>query len=147
MLSAKDLDKTTPLVTVVMGSKSYLEVTEEALAILAEVRSDDYEMLRNLSTGPASFSDLTLQLPDVEISTLQVGVRSVPAGRSLAQMKLRKRYGVTVLAIRRASQILPNPLGETHLCANDVLFVLGPPEKIARTTSLFHNSGEREVSE
>ena len=50
-------------------------------------------------------------------------------------------------AIRRDSQILPNPHGEIHLCANDVLFVLGPPEKIAGTTTLFHNSEEREVSE
>jgi monovalent cation:H+ antiporter-2, CPA2 family len=124
----------------------YLVPRHEIESLVAEVRSEDYGMLRSLSTGPASFSDLTLQLPDVEISTFRVGERSAPVGRSLAQIELRKRYGVTVLAIRRDSQILPNPHGETPLCAGDVLFVLGPPEKIAEATSLFHYSEEREDS-
>ncbi|MBT3312084.1 MAG: TrkA C-terminal domain-containing protein [Desulfobacteraceae bacterium] len=37
----------------------------------------------------------------------------------MAQIELRKRYGVTILAIRRDSQILSNPNGDTHPCAND----------------------------
>ena len=124
----------------------YLVPRHEIESLVAEVRSDGYEMLRSLSNGPASFSDLTLQLPDVEISTLQVDAKSAPVGRSLTQIELRKKYGVTVLAIRRDTQILPNPHGEMHLCADDVLFVLGPPEKIAGAMSLFHNSEEIEVS-
>jgi CPA2 family monovalent cation:H+ antiporter-2 len=117
----------------------YLIPRDEIERFVAEVRSDGYKMFRSLSKKSVSFSDLTLQLPDVEISTLRVGVRSALAGKSLTQIELRKRYGVTVLAIRRTSQILSNPHGDMQLCANDVLFVLGPPEKIAEVTSLFHN--------
>jgi CPA2 family monovalent cation:H+ antiporter-2 len=124
----------------------YLVPRDVIERFVAEVRSDDYEMLRSLSTGPESFSDLKSQLPDVEISTLLVGVGSALNGRSLAQIELRKRYGVTVLAIRRDTQILSNPHGEMKICANDTLFVLGPPEKIAGISSLFHNSEEQEVS-
>ena len=120
----------------------YLVPRDEIERLVAEVRSDDYEMLRSLSTEPASFSDLTLQLPDVEISTLRVDAGSGLAGRSLAQIELRQRFGVTVLAIRRNTQILSNPHGEMKICANDALFVLGPPEKIAGISSLFHNSEE-----
>ena len=124
----------------------YLVPREEIERFVAEVRSDGYEMLRSLSRESASFSDLRLQLPDVEISTLRVGVRSALAGKSLAQIELRKRYGVTVLAIRRDSQILSNPHGEMQLCANDELFVLGRPDRIAEVTGLFHNPEEREGS-
>ena len=120
----------------------YLVPRDEIERLVAEVRSDDYEMLRSLSTESASFSDLTLQFPDVEISTLRVGAESGLAGRSLAQIELRQRFGVTVLAIRRNTQILSNPHGEMKICANDALFVLGPPEKIAGISSLFHNSEE-----
>ena len=52
----------------------------------------------------------------------------------------------TVEIILRDSEILHNPHGEMHLCAIDVLFVLGPPRKIAGAMSLFHNLEEREAS-
>ncbi len=124
----------------------YLVPRDEIERFIARVRSDSYDMFRSLSKESASFSDLTLQLPDVEISLLRVGVRSALAGKSLAQIELRKRYGVTVLAIRRGSQILSNPDGDMQPFANDVLFVLGPPDKLAEVTSLFHNIEEREGS-
>jgi len=103
-------------------------------------------MLRNISKESTSLSDLKRQLPDVEISSLRIGVRSSIAGKSLSQIELRKRYDITVLAIRRDSKILTNPNGDVQLYANDVLFVLGSPERIAGVTDLFHNPGEKEES-
>ncbi len=124
----------------------YLVPKDEIERFVAEVRSDGYEMFRSLSKESSSFCDLTLQLPDVEISLLRVAERSIFAGKTLAQIELRKRCGVTLLAIRRDSEILSNPYGDTILYANDVLFILGPPDKIALVTGLFHNPGKKEVS-
>jgi len=111
------------------------------IGLVAVVRSDGYKMLRNISGEAASFADLKLQLLDVEISSLRIGVRSSIAGKSLSQIELRKRSGITVLAIRQNSKILSNPDGDIQLYANDVLFVLGPPEKVAGAMGLFHNPG------
>jgi monovalent cation:H+ antiporter-2, CPA2 family len=61
------------------------------------------------------------------------------AGKSLAQMELRKKYGVTVLAIRRDSQMWPNPEPDLELLANDLLIVMGSPENIISSASLFQN--------
>ena len=121
----------------------YLIPRDEIERFVAEVRSDGYEMFRSLSKESAFFSDLALQLPGVEISTLRVGERSSLAGKSLTQIELRKRYGVTVVAIRRGPQILSNPNGDTRICANDALFVLGPPDRIAEVTSLFHDPEDK----
>ncbi|MBW1852576.1 MAG: cation:proton antiporter [Deltaproteobacteria bacterium] len=121
----------------------YLIPKDEIEEFVAVVRSDGYKMLRNISGEAASFSDLKVQLPDVEIISLRIGVRSSISGKSLSQIDLRKRYGITVLAIRRDSKILSNPDGDIQLYANDVLFVLGPPERIAGVTDLFHNPGEK----
>jgi len=124
----------------------YLIPKDEIDEFVAVVRSDGYKMLRNISRESSSFSDLKRQLPDVEISSLRIGVRSSIAGKSLSQIELRKRYDITVLAIRRDSKILTNPHGDVQLYANDVLFVLGSPERIAGVTDLFHTPGEKEES-
>jgi CPA2 family monovalent cation:H+ antiporter-2 len=123
----------------------YLIPRDEIEKFVTEVRSGGYEMFRSLSRASVSFSDLKLQLPDVEISVLRLGETSVLAEKSLAQIELRKRYGVTVLAIRRNSQIISNPGGDTLLQSNDVLFVLGLPDKIAGLASISHNPEGRDV--
>ena len=120
----------------------YLVPRDEIEALVAEIRSDGYEMFRSLGKVMPSFSDLSLQIPDVEISTLRVVEGSPLDGRSLAEMELRKRFGVTVLAIRRNSDILTNRNVNMSFCSNDVLFVLGPPDRVAEVAGLSRNPDE-----
>ena len=117
----------------------YLISRDEIERLVAEVRSDGYEMFRSFNKKSSSLSDLQLQLPDVEISTLKVAERSSLVGKSIAEVDLRKKFGVTVLAIRRNSQILSNPDGDTKLLSNDVLIVLGLPDKIANLMGFIHD--------
>ena len=117
----------------------YLIPRDEIEKLVAEIRADGYEMFRSLSKASSSFSDLKFQLPDVEVSALRVAERSPLVGKSLAEIEMRKKYGVTVLAIRRDSQILSNPDVNIPFCANDVLFVLGPPDKVAKAAVLTHS--------
>ena len=124
----------------------YLIPRDEIESLVAEVRSDGYEMFRSLSKKSSSFADLKLQLPDVEISTLRITERSPLVGKSLAEIELRKKYGVTVLAIRRDQQILSNPDVNIPFCANDVLFVLGPPDRVAKVAGLSRNPEEGNAS-
>ena len=114
----------------------YLIPRNEIEALVTEIRSDGYEMFRSLVKESPSFSDLNLQLPDVEISTLRVVEGSPLIGKNLAEIELRKKYGVTLLAIRRNSQIISNPNGSIPFCSNDVLFLLGTPDRIARVADL-----------
>jgi CPA2 family monovalent cation:H+ antiporter-2 len=117
----------------------YLIPRAEIEKLIAEIRSDGYEMFRSFYKKSLSLSDLKLQLPDVEISTLKVTERSPLIGKSMAEVSLRKRFGVTVLAIRRNSQILSNPQADTRFLSNDILVVLGLPEKIADLMAFIHN--------
>jgi CPA2 family monovalent cation:H+ antiporter-2 len=124
----------------------YFIPRDEIEKLVTEVRSDGYEMFRNLSKASASFSDLKLELPDVDISTFRISQGSPLIGKTLAQIELRRRCGVSVVAIRRDAQILSNPGADTLLQSNDELFVLGPPESIAEGMCLLHNPQEREMS-
>lgn len=118
----------------------YLIPRDEIEKFVAQVRSSGYEMFRSTSKSSASLADLKIHLPDVEISTLRINEKSPIVQKSLGEIELRRRYGVTLLAIRRGSQILSNPDADTQLCADDVLIVLGPSDKIAGITSLFLNA-------
>jgi CPA2 family monovalent cation:H+ antiporter-2 len=124
----------------------YLIPGDEIEKLVAEVRADGYEMFRSLSKVSSSFTDLKLQLPNVEVSVLRVAERSPLIGKSLAEIEMRKKYGVTVLAICRNSQILSNPNVNMPFCVNDVLFVLGSPDKLAEVAGLSHNPEEENAS-
>jgi CPA2 family monovalent cation:H+ antiporter-2 len=115
----------------------YLVPRDEIERLISEMRSDGYEMFRSLSRESTYFSGLKLHLPDVEVVTLRVGNESPVISKTLSQIDLRKKYGVTLLAIRRNSQIISNPDGDVQLYADDVLAVLGLPDNIVRVMDFF----------
>jgi CPA2 family monovalent cation:H+ antiporter-2 len=140
----EEFETSVEIFTRVLGK--YLVPRDDIEEFIAAVRAGEYQMFRHLSKEEASFSDLKFHLPEAEISTLRVGETSPIVGRSLAHIELRHTYGVTVLAIRRDSQMLSNPRGDTHLHTNDVVFVLGSPDKITEVTRLFRNPEYKEAS-
>ncbi len=113
----------------------YLVSKDAIEAMVAEVRASGYEMFRSLSQ-PA-FSSVFATLSSLSLETLRVQPGSPLAGQRLGEAGLRKKHGVTVLAIRRDSEILSNPDGESPIQANDALILWGEPEKVAAITSLF----------
>ncbi|MBM3334339.1 potassium transporter KefB, partial [Candidatus Sumerlaeota bacterium] len=108
-----------------------------------KVRADGYRMLRSVSIGDSPLADLKKYAPDLEISVFRVKPSSAVAGKSLAETDLRKLHGLSVLAIRRNSELLANPAGETCLAGGDVVIVLGAREKIASAAALFGAEEEK----
>lgn len=114
----------------------YLVPQEKIEHFIAEVRSDGYQMFRSISKGNPSLDELKLALPDIQINSLSVHPRSSITGKTLSEIDLRRKFQVTLLAIRRGAEILSNPSGEVHLYANDILIVLGKPEHTAQMALL-----------
>ena len=54
---------------------------------------------------------------------------------SLAEVDLRGRFGITVLAIRRQGRMLTNLQSSEKIKSDDILFVLGTPESVVRLNS------------
>jgi monovalent cation:H+ antiporter-2, CPA2 family len=104
---------------------NYLVPREKIERFVAEVRSDGYQMFRSLSRQHPSLSDLKLAIPDVQISTVRINPNSTIVGRTLSDIDLRKKFGVTLLAIRRGAETISNPSGDMCLCQNDVLVLMG----------------------
>jgi CPA2 family monovalent cation:H+ antiporter-2 len=115
---------------------NYLVPREKIERFIAEVRSDGYQMFRSLSKQNPSLADLKSALVDVQISTLHINPKSTVVGKTLSEIDLRKKFEVTLLAIRRGTEVLSNPSGDMHLCANDILVLLGKPETTAQVAYL-----------
>jgi len=118
----------------------YLIPKDEIERFIRDVRSDGYHMFRSLSVEPASFSDVRHCLPDIEISTFRLSDTSTLVGKTLGETEMRKKYGVTVLAVRRDGTTISNPDITLRFAANDILFILGKPEQFASVTNLFYNT-------
>jgi CPA2 family monovalent cation:H+ antiporter-2 len=103
---------------------------------VTDVRSDGYEMFRRLPQVSTAFCDLQSYIPDVQINTVRVEAGSPFIGRTLSEIELRNKYGVTLLAIRRNEEILSNPKADTKIEANDIWVVLAPTGKLAEMVPL-----------
>lgn len=106
----------------------YLVPRDDIELIIRQIRSENYRMFRSLAPQGPSLEDLELHLPDIEINTLRIAETSPAAGKTLAELELRKKYGVTLLAIRRDSQTLTNPGANASIFPGDVLIFLGSLE-------------------
>lgn len=119
--------------------RKYLVAKEEIERFATQVRADGYLVLRGISRELDSFGDGLRHLHDLEIITFRLGGQAPITGKSMAEVELRKKHGVTVLAIRRNSRMLPNPEPDMQLLANDFLIVMGSPENLSKSTWLFKN--------
>ncbi|HEX2193842.1 MAG TPA: TrkA family potassium uptake protein [Candidatus Limnocylindria bacterium] len=51
-------------------------------------------------------------------------------GKSLTELELKSRMGVTPIALRRGQQVIINPAGEERLAAGDELILIGRDDKL-----------------
>jgi len=116
----------------------YLVPRDEIERFIREIRSDSYEMFRSLSRRTSTIEDLKLHFSEIDVCTLRVAEKAPVVGRDLGDLELRKKYGVTVLAIERDSEVISNPGGSTKICGNDVLFILGTPDQINNLKALIN---------
>lgn len=114
----------------------YFVPRAEIDAFVSEIRAGNYEMWRSQAPTAPSLHDLKQTLTDVEISTLRVEAGSRLAGQRLVESDLRRLFGVTVVAIRRGEELIPNPQGDERVSEGDLLVVLGLGEEIAAAGEL-----------
>ncbi|HGY54708.1 MAG TPA: potassium transporter KefB [Caldithrix abyssi] len=103
----------------------YLVPKEEIEHFLNVIRAENYRMLRQVPLRHTSVSDLGPYLLDVEINSLRVNKGSSLTGKTLGNTDFRKRFSLTVIAIRRNGATLTNPSPDTAIRENDILVVLG----------------------
>jgi len=110
----------------------YLVPQQDIDRFMTEVRADGYQMLRSQPRSLVSICDMSGCLSDSEMKVVQLEDGSPFAGKTIADIGMRKNYGVTILAIRRQDNMEPNPPADKRLEAGDVLILFGTSEDISR---------------
>lgn len=99
---------------------------------VAAIRAEGYEMLRVPSVPILDLADISTALGSASTDTFIVPEDSPAAGKTIGQLKLRTKTGVSVISIIHDGNAEINPGPETVINAGDVLVLLGTPEKIDR---------------
>ena len=105
--------------------------------LVASMRTEKYEMLREASEQVPSLRDIELHLEKTAISIVRVEEGAPIAGKTLAETDLRRKYEVTVLAVRRGAETLAGPAGETMIEAGDLCILIDAGQRNAEVSSLF----------
>jgi CPA2 family monovalent cation:H+ antiporter-2 len=82
--------------------------------------------------------DLVRAARHVEIRWVTMEGTSPLAGHTLAESALRKKTGVSVVAIVRLGRVINNPDPDSRLEAGDRIALLGTPEQVEAVDQLFH---------
>ena len=110
--------------------KKMLVPEDDIYAAISGIRDDNYGIFREKDeTNSVMLTDM---IPDVEIIAIKAGNYELFPGNSLKEINLRKLYGLTVVAIKRNGKILENPNAKFIFEAEDIVYILGKPSKIAQ---------------
>jgi CPA2 family monovalent cation:H+ antiporter-2 len=115
--------------------KKYMVPRDKVDALTSELRSEGYCALRRRSNGYV-LSDLDAPAWNTEISTIQVKEGSAVVGKTIKDVELRKKYGVTVLLLKRGAETIYNPDADTTLVPGDWVFAFGEPAKLSEVSAL-----------
>jgi CPA2 family monovalent cation:H+ antiporter-2 len=121
--------------------QKYLVPKEQIGEFVERVRSSGYAMLRQPSRAPRLLADLDLFLSNMEVRIVSAEAGAGAIGRSLAQIDLRRAYGIMVLAIRRDGSTIQLPDGDERFRAGDEVVLLGFPELLPFAVTIFRAPG------
>lgn len=115
----------------------YLIPRNQIEKFINEIRSDSYDMFRSIPKEVSPIPYLPLNFPELEICSFILNDDSLFADKSLAELDIRNKYGFSILAIKRDSEVIANPTAGTVLKSGDLIFVLTEHDKIPELSNLF----------
>ena len=89
--------------------------------------------LAHLVVKPAilGFFDASLEGPDLQLDQTSLRADGPVVDSTLAEANFRERWGLGVVAVQRAAEVIPNPGPDFRLQAGDVLVVFGSRDQIS----------------
>lgn len=114
--------------------KKRLVPQREINLIIAKIRDDHYGIFRE-ETDQSNL--LFNELPNIEITALKVRDDSFVIGKTISEIRFRKVFGVTLVAVLRQDQLIEHPDVHTRLEKHDIVYIMGRSEQIAQAFELF----------
>nr|NNE65615.1 potassium transporter KefB [Pyrinomonadaceae bacterium] len=98
---------------------------------ISRVRRGAYQILRSPSLpADTGISDLDSALSAAATDTVRIRKNSPVVGQTLAELDIRGKTGVSIIAVIQNGETIVSPGGDFELKRNDVLALLGESEKV-----------------
>ncbi len=106
-----------------------------------QVRREGYALLRRSEMPELAHHLRGGTLTDVEVETCRIDDDSPAQGKTLGELSIRPRTGVSVIAWTRSGVTQSNPSEKTRLMAGDILVLLGSRAQIRMAMGLLTETG------
>ena len=107
------------------------------LNMVERIRSDSYTALRSVALPKSRLFEKAEWLPETEVNSFKVSERSPLLGESISGLQIRKKAGVTIIAIRRGPEVFSNPASDFRFQAEDVVLFIGEKKNIDSALNYF----------
>lgn len=114
----------------------YLVTRTEIDDFVVKLRSLNYQMMRTIRYEHQGIQDYRLEISDTEILTVKIGKNMPFRDRRINELNLRQQFGISILAVKRGTEITANPPGEMVLQESDILVIFGSHESVDRVSRL-----------
>lgn len=108
----------------------YLVPRDQIEDFTTEIRSDDYSGFRLSAPKNADLRDLKLQMPHCDFHVIRLKDSSPLHNKTLEEINLRREFDITLLAINRNGETIPQPSGKDKLLSGDSLVLFGSLDKV-----------------
>jgi len=128
-----------PVSSHVLGSAAYFSGAPLWEGTLTDELRGHYD-LRTQELESVSFPELDVHLPDIEVRKFRLPETSSLVNRTLADIDLRRKYDITLLAIRRGQNVISNPGGDMLIMGGDELVIMGSPDRLKEVRNALHRA-------
>jgi CPA2 family monovalent cation:H+ antiporter-2 len=105
--------------------------------VVEDIRVSSYEKLKFLYKNSSSLYNLKFGRANVDVESFHISQNCHFHGKTLEELKLRKIYGVNVVAIKRKNANISAIGADFILLVDDVITVVGHPEKLKKMAAYF----------
>ncbi len=112
--------------------RKYLVPRNEIEKLITEIRSDGYDMLRSTTVKATSFIDGHNEITNLELEAHRITDKSPLNGKTLSELDLRKKFGITIISVKEAEKVITNPGPDLVLNVGKVVYVIGTTEDLNR---------------
>ena len=115
--------------------EKYLIPRRKINATIAGIRDKNYGIFRKKET--TATYPITDEIPNIEIMALKVGEDSFLINKSIKNVNFRRKYAVTLVAIKRRDTIIDHPEPDEIFQKGDIAYLLGKPDQVANAMDMF----------
>ncbi len=116
----------------------YMIPKQDIDSLVTTIRQENYSMLRSTSQNSGNLSGLLDQLPHIGVHAIRLEENAPLCGVSLLQSELRKKYGITVVAISKGEKMIPSPEADIIFQPGDIVYLFGDEVSLLQASDLMH---------